>query len=164
MPQIEQMGTYLSQAFWLVVTFAVLFLILWKIALPRVTAIRVERQERADEDLRRAEQLKSEADRVLAEYEKTMNEARTAAQAHLREASEKLAAENARRQEALDEELRARTQQATDRIEAARTEALASVRTIAADVAQAATARLLDTEVPATEAEAVVATAMQERS
>ena len=52
MPQLEQIHTFLSQIFWLVITFGFLYLVLWKVALPRVSSILLERQERIDDDIR----------------------------------------------------------------------------------------------------------------
>ncbi len=61
MPQLEQFDTYLSQVVWLVISFAILYVVMWKAALPRVADVLQERQERIDDDLERAEKLKSEA-------------------------------------------------------------------------------------------------------
>ena len=57
MPQLEQIDTYLGQVFWLAVTFALLYLVLWRAALPRITQVLTQRQERMDEDLQKAESL-----------------------------------------------------------------------------------------------------------
>ena len=53
MPQLEQISTYASQIFWLVVVFAVLLGVMLKVALPRVQGILEERQKRIDDDLAR---------------------------------------------------------------------------------------------------------------
>ena len=36
MPQLEQIDTFISQAFWLAVTFCLLYLVLWRSALPKI--------------------------------------------------------------------------------------------------------------------------------
>ena len=41
MPQISQIGTFISQIFWLIVTFGFLYIVLWKAALPRLSSILV---------------------------------------------------------------------------------------------------------------------------
>lgn len=163
MPQIEQMGTYLSQAFWLIVTFGVLYIVLWKAALPRVSSILQDRQERIDDDLRKAEDFKTEADEAIAAYEKLVASARSDAQAVLREANERLAADAAQRQDELTAKIKADVAEAEERIAAARIEAVSSIRTVAVEVAQAATARLIGTDVAAADAEAAVANVLEER-
>ena len=163
MPQIEQMGTYLSQTFWLVVTFVFLYIVLWKAAMPRVSRILLERQERIDEDLRKAEELKKEADEAMEAYEKTVANARAEAQALIREANERLAQESAARQEALSEKIKADVAEAEARIEATKAEAIANIQTVAVEVAQAATSKLIGADIPAGDAEAAGANAIRER-
>ena len=45
MPQLEQIATYPSQVFWLVVTFVALFLIMWRVAVPRISDALEARQQ-----------------------------------------------------------------------------------------------------------------------
>ena len=163
MPQLEQIHTYLGQIFWLFVTFGLLYIVLWKAALPRVSTILPERQERNDEDLRKAEEFKQEADDAIAAYEKLVADARSQAQTVIREANAALAADAAARQDALTARIKADVAEAEARIDKARTEALANIQTVAVEVAQAATTRLIGKEVPADNAEAAVAAAMRER-
>ena len=84
MPQLEQIHTFIGQIFWLFVTFGLLYIVLWKAALPRVSTILQERQERIDEDLRKAEEFKQEADEAIAAYEKLVADARSQAQTVIR--------------------------------------------------------------------------------
>ena len=163
MPQIEQMDTYLSQVFWLIVTFGFLYIVLWKSALPRVSVILQERQERIDEDLRKAEEFKQEADEAIAAYEKLVADARSQAQAVIREANVTMAADAAARQDVLTAKIKADVADAEARIDKARAEAIGSIQAVAVEVAQAATARLIGADVPAADAEAAVAAAMRER-
>ena len=105
MPQLEQIDTYLSQVVWLVLTFGILYLILWRSALPRISQVLVTRQERIDGDLRKAAELKTEAETVLAAYEEAAAKARAEAQAILRESADRFAAEAAERNESLTAQL-----------------------------------------------------------
>jgi F-type H+-transporting ATPase subunit b len=163
MPQLEQIHTFISQVFWLAITFCILYLVLWRAALPRLAQILQTRQEKIDGDLARAEALKKEAEATIARYEESMVKARGEAQSILRAASDRLAAEATRRQEALTRKLAADTAAAETRIAAARQEAVANLQTVAAEVAQAAVGKLLGETVPANAAAAAVAQAMQER-
>jgi len=161
MPQLEQIHTYLGQIFWLVVTFGCLYLILWKTALPRISGILQEREERIDEDLRKAEQFKKEANDALTAYEKSMAEARLEAQSIIRTANERLAVEAISRQGDLTEKIKLELSEAETRIEEARDKALESIQSVAVEVAQAATARLTSYEVDATDAETAVTAVMK---
>tara|TARA_B100001123_G_C15286950_1_gene1015955 strand:- start:1103 stop:1597 length:495 start_codon:yes stop_codon:yes gene_type:complete len=161
MPQLEQIHTYLGQIFWLVVTFGCLYLILWKTALPRISGILQEREERIDEDLRKAEQFKKEANDAVTAYEKSIADARLEAQSIIRTANERLAVDAISRQGDLTEKIKLELSEAETRIEEARDKALESIQSVAVEVAQAATARLTSYEVDATDAETAVTAVMK---
>ena len=161
MPQLEQIHTYLSQIFWLVITFGFLYLILWKAALPRVSSILLERQERIDEDVRKAEDFRKEANAAVVAYEKLVSEARADAQDLIRSANEKLIADSILRQDALTEKIKADISAAETRIEEARAEAIENIQSVSVEVAQAATSRLIGTEVAIKDAEIAVNNVIQ---
>lgn len=162
MPQLDP-STFVTQLFWLVLSFVILYLLMWRVALPKVADMLQERQERIDDDLQRAEALERDAARVLAAYEKTIADGQAEAQTKLRAAAERMAADGAERHARLGEKLATESEAAERRIEAAREAALANVRNAAVEVAQAAVARLIDIEVPENEAAGAVAAAMKER-
>ena len=56
MPQLDA-SSYLSQIFWLILSFGLLYLVLWRVALPRVSETIDARQRTIDEDLRVASQF-----------------------------------------------------------------------------------------------------------
>ncbi|MBV9862532.1 MAG: F0F1 ATP synthase subunit B' [Alphaproteobacteria bacterium] len=142
MPQLD-VSTYVPQLFWLFVTFLVLYLLMRRIALPKVGAAIEARRNRLEGDLARAAELKSQAEAVLAEYERTLAAARTDAQATMRETADRLAAEAAERQRALAATLADQVEAAERRIAAAKQHALAEVRGIAVEVAGSVTQKLI---------------------
>ena len=71
MPQLD-FSTYLPQVFWLVVTFIALYLIMWKIAVPRIANSLEARQKRIEDYLDRAADAKKEAEETLAAYEQAI--------------------------------------------------------------------------------------------
>lgn len=162
MPQLDA-ATFLTQLFWLAVTFVTLYLLMWRVALPRIADLLQVRQERIDDDLERAENLRNDAAAALEAYDKAIAKGRENAQAVLRQAAEESAAEAAARGDELARRLATETEAAERRINAARDEALGNVQAVAAGVAQAAAARLIDAEVSASEAEGAVGAAMRER-
>jgi F-type H+-transporting ATPase subunit b len=163
MPQLEQIHTFIGQIFWLVVTFGCLYIVLWKVALPRVTSILQERQGRIDEDLRKAEKFKREADSAIIAYEKLIADARSEAQAVISEAGRALATDSAARNDAMTARIKADISEAEGRIEKARIEALDNIHSVSAEVAQAATSRLIGKDISTDDAEIAVASTLQER-
>ena len=164
MPQLEQVDTYLSQIVWLFLTFGVLYIVILRSALPRISQILVTRQERIDGDLRRAEELKWEAESVLAAYEETASKARAEAQDILRESAERFAAEAAGKNEELSRLLAEEAAAGEARIGDAREQAMAEVATVAAELAGLAAERLTGSATERASAEAAVAQVMEERS
>ncbi|WP_421875443.1 F0F1 ATP synthase subunit B' [Pacificispira sp.] len=141
MPQLD-FSTYSSQVFWLVVTFAVLFILMWKVAIPRVGEVIEAREQKIRADLERAEQLRTEIEETEQAVEKALADARSEALETLRKAQDKIAADHAKKQEKLDAELAVKISDAEARIEEARKEALASVRDVAEEVAAASIEKL----------------------
>ena len=65
MPQFDH-TFFVSQLVWLAITFTVLYLVLSRIALPRLAEVMDQRSSRLAADLDRAESLRREADAVAA--------------------------------------------------------------------------------------------------
>ena len=163
MPQLD-LSTFPSQIFWLAVFFVVLYLLMAKLAIPRIERVIDERRTRVESDLDKAGQMKSEAEAVILAYQKALDDARAAAQAVVKETSDRLAAEAAERQRVATAEINQRTGEAESRIAAAKREALGQVRDIAVDVAKAAAARLTGAEVPDGEVRGAVDAALGSRA
>ena len=92
MPQFDP-ATFTPQIFWLLVTFGALFLVLWRVALPKISDALEARQDKIDDDLEKAAALKQEAQGVLEEYEAAAAEGQAKAQALIREAQAAMARE-----------------------------------------------------------------------
>jgi F-type H+-transporting ATPase subunit b len=134
MPQLD-VTTFVPQLFWLAITFAALLLLMTLLALPHVGKALDARRHRLDDDLARAAEMKSEADAVVAVYQKTLAEARAAAQAAIKESAERLAAEAAERQRQLAVSLAQEIQAAERRIAEAKEHALTDIRGVAVEIA-----------------------------
>ena len=143
MPQLEQVDTFLSQIFWLVVSFGILYYLMARVVLPRIAEIMAEREDRVAQDLARAQTLKLQAEQIMTEYEDALAKARSEAGAALKQVGDQVSADVAKRQEAAAAELATRAQDAETRIATAKQEALANVKAVASDVSTAAVSKLL---------------------
>ena len=141
MPQLD-VSTFAPQLVWLAITFVVLYLLMVKLGLPRVSAIIEARRKRRDDDLACAGEIKAEAEAVIAAYQKTMAEARAQAQATIRGRTEQFAAEAAERQRQLAAALTEQIKAAKREIGAAKERAFAEIRNVAVDVARSVTEKL----------------------
>jgi len=163
MPQLDY-TTFPSQLFWLLVTFAVLYVLMRWLALPRLGRVIDNRRQRLEADLARATELKVQAETVLADYQKALATARDEAQATLRQASERLAAEAAERQRVLAETLAQQIAAAERRVAEAKEEALGEIRAIAVEIGGAAVEKLTGTAPDAARLAAAVDTALGART
>lgn len=162
MPQLDP-SLFATQLFWLFITFTALFLIAWKVALPRVADVLSARQDRIDADLQKAQALKSEAEAVLAAYERGLAQAVAEAQDIHRQLAQTLAAERTKRQEQLSRRLSAQTREAEGRISGEKRRAVENIREASRDVVQSAAARLIGVEVAEADADRAIRSALEDR-
>lgn len=141
MPQLD-VSTFAPQLVWLAITFIVLYLLMSKIGLPQVGAIIEARRKRLDDDLARAAEIKAEAEAVVANYQRTMADARAQAQAAIKKRTDQFAAEAAERQRQLAEALAEQTRAAEREIGVAKERAFTEIRSVAIDVTRSVAEKL----------------------
>ena len=132
MPQLE-FADYLPQLFWLAVTFAILYLYLAKKALPRVSEVLEERENRVIDDLEHAEKHKKESRSLEETYEKLIATARANAGKVLEESKLKITETIEAKQNKSNQAFATKIQQAEAKIEQARSEAMTEIEVISAD-------------------------------
>jgi len=132
-----------SQLLWLTVSFVLLYVLMSRIALPRIGSILADRSKRIGDDLAAAQGLKERSDAAHAAYEKALAEARARAQSIASSTREKHASEAEVAQKKLESQLHEKLAAAEQSIAATRTAAMGNVRGIAADTASAIVERLL---------------------
>jgi len=132
-----------SQLAWLAVSFVLLYVLMSKVALPRIGSIFAERSQRIGDDLKAAERLKEQSDAAHAAYEKALADARARAQSIAGETRVQQASEAAATQKRLEAQLQERLAAAEQSISATRSAAMGNVRGIAADAASAIVERLI---------------------
>jgi F-type H+-transporting ATPase subunit b len=137
-----QKDTFASQLVSLLVAFVALYLIVSRIALPRVGSVLDERQNVIEGDLAQAQKLKDESDGALKAYENELAAARSRAQAIGAETREKLNAAFEAERKTLEERLSHKLAEAEKTIASTRQSAMSNVRGIAADAAAAIVQRL----------------------
>ncbi|HVM83658.1 MAG TPA: F0F1 ATP synthase subunit B' [Candidatus Binatia bacterium] len=162
MPQFDT-SLFVPQLFWLAIVFVVLMILMWRLALPKVGEVVVMREERIQGNLGKAEALKAEAENALAGYQKAIADARTAAQAEQARAASAIAAETAKRETVFGKRLDDESTAAESRIGAAKSAALASVKSIATDLSQAMTGKLIGASIGGDAAADAVGAALKER-
>ncbi|MGN6490318.1 MAG: F0F1 ATP synthase subunit B [Devosia sp.] len=134
--------TFGGQLLWLAITFAALYLLMSRVALPRIGSIIETRRTRIEGDLAEAERLRKETEKAAAAYEAALAEARKNAQAIAEETRTSIRADIDNRRADVEAGLNQRITEAESRIAATKAAALANVDDIAADTAQALVAKI----------------------
>ena len=138
-----QAQNFASQLVWLAIAFVLLYVLMAKLALPRVGAAIETRQKRIDDDIAEAGRLKQDSDAAIAAYEKALADARAGAQAIAGEMREKQTAEAEATRKRLEDQLNAKLADAEKSIAATKEAAMRNVRGIAEDAARAIVERLI---------------------
>lgn len=144
-PPFEK-DTFASQLLWLAVFFILLYVLMSRIAVPRIGGIISARRDRIAGDIGKAEKLKAQSDAALAAYEKSLADARGRAQTLANETRDRLNAQAEETRKRLETELNAKLAAAEATIASTKTAAMANVRGIAIDAAGAIVERLIGTQ------------------
>ncbi|HLH12221.1 MAG TPA: F0F1 ATP synthase subunit B' [Methylovirgula sp.] len=130
-------ANFASLLLWLVVFFGGLYLLMSRLALPRVANILRARQDKISGDVNEATAKRAAADQAAADYQKTLAEARANAQAIAQQTYVRLAAETEAKRKAHEADLAAKLAAAEAKIEATKSKAMAHVEEIAHEAASA---------------------------
>ena len=126
-----------NQIFWLVITLVVIYLVLSKIALPRIASVLAERQGTITNDIAAAEELKQKAAEAEAAYNQALADARAEAGRIAAEAKAEVQAEIDVAMQKADAEIAARTAESEAKIAEVRDDAAKAVAEVAKETAEA---------------------------
>jgi F-type H+-transporting ATPase subunit b len=144
--------TFPSQLFWLAVTFAFLFTVLWRVAGPRINGAITNRRGVINGAIAEAGKARGDAEAAQADYEKALAGARARANALAEETRTHLNAEIAKAKATADAAAHDAMAAADARIAATRETAKAAVTAAARDAAIAIVERLTGDKVSAEDA------------
>ena len=148
--------TFPSQLFWLTVTFAFLFVTLWKVAGPRINGVITSRRGAINADIAAAQKARGDAEGASTAYQVALAGARARANAHAEETRQKLNGEIAKAKALADDEAHKAMSAAQARIEGTQVKARGAVAKAAEEAAIAIVARLTGETVSSAEAAAAV--------
>lgn len=135
-------STFPSQIFWLAITFAILYLLLSRLILPKLGAIIEQRKGKIAADLDDAGRMKAEADEALVETEKQLAKARAEARAKAEQTRAEIDARIAESNAAKSAEIDARLAEAEERIEQMKVSHMSKVSDITTETTKAILAQL----------------------
>ncbi|MGD0632686.1 MAG: F0F1 ATP synthase subunit B' [Beijerinckiaceae bacterium] len=135
-------ATFSSTLVWLALTFALLYVVMSKVGLPRVASILKHRADQIRSDLAAAFKSREEANQASAAYDKTLAEAKASSQALAQETRARVKHEQDAKRVVIEAELNAKLQAAEAQIAERKASAMASVGEIAGEAAAAIVAHI----------------------
>lgn len=142
MPQLA-FETFIPQLAWLAITFLALYVLMARVAIPRIGSVIEGRQARITGDLNEAAQLKAQTEKAIQDYEAALASARAKAHGIAQETRNRLSEETDRQRAELEANLDAKIAEAEAAIAATKSDALKNVRNVAVDVTEAIVTELL---------------------
>jgi len=104
MPQLNP-EFWISQIFWLIITFGILFIVLTKVILPKISNNLETRKSQILENIETADKQKEESQKKIDEYEKIILESKIKAKNYFNDAREKILEDINKKRAALEKDL-----------------------------------------------------------
>ena len=146
MPQLNP-EFFVSQLFWLVVTFSFLLVFLWRISLPRIGSVLKKRERKISEDLATAKELQIKAEKIQEEINDQIMEARSQATDILKNTSNSLQKKADEELEILDKELDIKINDSAKTIEKNKQESLLRIENQINDITKLTLSKIINLNV-----------------
>ena len=104
MPQLNP-EFWISQIFWLILTFGILFIVLSKLILPKISESLEKRKSQILENISSAEKQRGESENKIKEYEKIILDAKNEAKNYFNSVRQKVLQEINKKKETLENEI-----------------------------------------------------------
>ena len=104
MPQLNP-EFWISQIFWLIITFGILFIVLTKVILPKISDNLETRKSQILENIEIADRQKEESQKKIDEYEKIILDSKVKAKKYFNDAREKILDDINKKRTALEKDL-----------------------------------------------------------
>jgi len=155
MPQLNP-EFWISQIFWLIITFGILYAVLSKLILPKISANLEIRRSQILENIEAAEKQREESELKIEEYEKIIQGSKNEAKNYFKQAREKLLKDIYYKKNTLDKELNLEIQKAESEIQELRDRAPEKINKIAVETSKDLLQQLIGAEVNSSSISAIV--------
>ena len=155
MPQLNT-EFWASQIFWLILIFSSLYLIIWKIFLPRITYSIENRKSRIVNDLDEAQKLKENAEKKLNEYNKIIEESKKEAKKIIEDSKKKLDGEIEDKKQKFNDEIEKELIAAEKEIKDLKKTSISNISNIAAETSSEIIKQIINIEVNRSSVSAIV--------
>ena len=155
MPQLNP-EFWIAQIFWLILIFSSLYLIIWKIFLPRITYSIENRKSRIVNDLGEAQKLKDNAEKKLKEYNEIIEKSKKEAKKIIDDSKKKLDRDIENKKQEFNDEIEKELTATEKEIKDLKKTSTSNVADIAAETSAEIIRQIINTEVNKSNVSAVV--------
>jgi F-type H+-transporting ATPase subunit b len=155
MPQLNP-EFWVSQIFWLTLTFGILYIVLSKLILPKISANLESRKSQIQENIEAAEKQRESSEFKLKEYDKIILKSKLEAKNIFKDAREKALKDINSKREILDNQIDEEVKNAEKEIEILRKSAPEKINKIAIETSSELVKRLIGAEVNNSSISAIV--------
>ena len=155
MPQLNP-EFWTAQIFWLILIFSSLYLIIWKIFLPRITYSIENRKFRVVNDLDEAQKLKENAEKKLKEYNEIIENSKKEAKKIIEDNKKKLDRNIEDKKQKFDSEIEKELVEVEKEIQDLKKSSLSSISKIAVETSTDIITQIIDINVNKSNVSAIV--------
>ena len=155
MPQLNP-EFWVAQIFWLILIFSSLYLIVWKVFLPRITYSIENRKSRIVKDLDEAQKLKDSAEKKLKEYNKIVEDSKNEAKKILEDIKKKLDDNIKNKKEKFNEEIEKELISVENEIKDLNKSSESDIKKISEEISSEIVKKLIGTEINKSNLSAIV--------
>ena len=155
MPQLNP-EFWISQIFWLTLTFGILYVVLAKLILPKISANLETRKSKILENIEAAEKHREESGQKIKEFEKIIQDSKIEAKNYFKQAREKILKDINLKKENLNKELNKEIKKVEIEIEDLKNKAPEKISKIAIEISTDLIQKLIGVEVNNSSISAIV--------
>ena len=155
MPQLNT-EFWASQIFWLILIFSILYIIIWKIFLPKITDIIENRKSRIIGDLNETQKLKENAEKKLSEYNKIIEDTKKEAKKIIEDNKKKLENDIKSKKQKFNEEIEKELISIEKEIKSLKKSSISSINKIAVEVSSEIIRQIIGAEMNKSNVSAIV--------
>ena len=155
MPQLNP-EFWIAQIFWLILIFSSLYLIIWKIFLPRITYSIENRKSRIVNDLDEAQKLKDNAEKKLKEYNDIIEKSKKEAKKIIDDSKKKLDRDIENKKQKFNDEIEKELVAVEKEIKDLKKNSISNIGNIATEISTEIIEQIINTEANKSNVSAIV--------
>ena len=155
MPQLNP-EFWAAQIFWLILIFSTLYLIIWRIFLPKITYSIENRKSRVVNDLDEAQKLKESAEKKLREYNGIIENSKKEAKKMIEDSKKRLDKDIENKKQKINDEIEKELLATDKEIKDLKKSSISNINTIATEAAAEVIKQIINIDVNKSSTSAIV--------